>query len=59
MGGAGLRLSLKELVKRLEGIRVALVNREGNPRWILEEMGREEAELVKRFRLLEQIPQSR
>lgn len=55
----GLRLSLKELVKRLEGIRVALVNREGSPAWVLEEMGREEAELVKRFHLREKIPESR
>ncbi|MGH9917613.1 MAG: IS1634 family transposase, partial [Nitrososphaerales archaeon] len=52
-----LRLSMKELVDRLGKIRLAVVmNEEGRLKWVLEEMGLEEADLVKRFELLNEMP---
>ena len=54
-----LRLSVKELVERLGKIRLAVVNQNGRPAWVLEEMGMESAELVSRFQLLEEMPKER
>ncbi len=54
-----LHLSVKELTERLGKIRLAVVNQGGRPAWVLEEMGMEEAELVSRFRLLEEMPTER
>jgi transposase len=51
-----LQLSVKELVERLGKIRLAVVNQNGRPHWVLEEMDMESAELVSRFQLLEQMP---
>ncbi len=56
-----LDLSVKELVERLGRIRVAVVSQGGQPGsggrpgWVLEEMGVGEAELVSRFRMLDEL----
>jgi transposase len=54
-----LNLSMKELVDRLGKIRVAIISDEGRPKWVLEEMGIDEAELASRFRLLDEMPKAR
>ncbi len=51
-----LHLSVKELTERLGKIRVAVVNQNGKPGWVMEEMGVGETQLVSRFKLLDQIP---
>ncbi len=51
-------LSVKALVERLEEIRLAVVSREGRPAFVLEEMGEEHLELVRRFHLLDQVPEN-
>ena len=56
-----LDLSVKELVERLGRIRVAVVSQGGQPGsggrpgWVLEEMRVYEAELVSRFRMLDEL----
>ena len=58
------QLSVKELTERLGKIRVAVVSRGGvpgqggQPAWVLEEMGMEEARLASRFKLLDEMPEA-
>ena len=50
-----LHLLVKELTERLRKIRVAAVMVEKRLRWVVEEMGIEEAQLAARFKLLVQL----
>lgn len=55
-GDRGLGLSMEEMVDRLRAIRLAVVAKETGPELVLEQMSRDEAELVNRFGLLDLVP---
>ena len=54
-----LGLSMEEMVDRLQAIRLAVVAKETGPELVLEQMSRDEAELVNRLGLLDLIPTTR
>ena len=51
-----LGLSMEEMVDRLRTIRLAVVAKETGPELVLEQMSRDEAELVSRLGLLDLVP---
>lgn len=60
----GLGVSVKEMVEELEGIRVGIVSRGGEPgaggktELVVERMNARQAELASRFKLLEMLPKA-
>lgn len=54
-----LGLSMEEMVERLRSIRLAVVAKETGPQLVLEQMSRDEAELVNRLGLLDLVPRTK